>query len=59
MSDQDWESGRAQVGVFLNGQAIAGTDRQGHAIVDDSFMMLFNGYHEAADWTLPKLALSV
>lgn len=54
MSDGDWESGRSQIGAFLNGQAITGTDRQGQVVVDDSFLLLFNGHHEAVDWTLPK-----
>jgi glycogen operon protein len=54
MSDQDWESGRFSVGVFLNGQAIAGKDQRGQTIVDDSFLMLFNSHFEGTDWTIPK-----
>ena len=42
------------MGVFLNGQAINGKDQRGQAVVDDSFLVLFNGHHEETDWTLPK-----
>jgi glycogen operon protein len=54
MSDHDWQSGQQQVGVFLNGQAITGTGRQGQPVVDDSFLLLFNGHYEAVDWAIPE-----
>ncbi len=54
MSDEDWDSGASMVGVFLNGDALTETDRRGEPVTDDSFLLLFNAHHEAADWTLPK-----
>src|SRR5262249_16038012 len=29
-------------------------DRRGQQVTDDSLLLLFNGQHEALDWTLPK-----
>ena len=54
MSDQDWDSGMGSVGVFLNGDAITDRDRRGQPVSDESLLLLFNGNHEALDWTLPK-----
>jgi glycogen operon protein len=54
MSDQDWNSGAAAVGVFLNGEAITDRDRRGQRVTDDSFLLLFNGHHEPVKWTLPQ-----
>jgi len=53
MTGQDWDSGAAAVGVFLNGDAITDRDRRGQRISDDSFLLLFNGNDEPAEWTLP------
>jgi len=55
MTDQDWNSRHARsLGVFLNGKAIPGHDDRGRPIVDDSFLLLFNGHSRAVYWTLPK-----
>jgi isoamylase len=54
MSEDDWDSGMGSVGVFLNGEAITDRDRRGHHVTDDSLLLLFNGHHDASDWTLPK-----
>jgi isoamylase len=54
MSDEDWDSGIGSVGVFLNGGAITDRDRRGQRVTDGSMLLLFNGQHEALDWTLPK-----
>ncbi|HEY2704333.1 MAG TPA: glycogen debranching protein GlgX [Candidatus Dormibacteraeota bacterium] len=55
MSDEDWDAGFARsVGLFLNGDAIAGADRRGQRVTDDSFLLLFNAHDEAIDWTLPS-----
>ena len=54
MSDQDWNSGFAKsIGVYLNGDALGGVDDRGEPFKDDSFYLLFNGYHEALDFILP------
>ena len=54
MEDDDWQAGFAKsLGVFLNGEAIAGMDTRGERVVDDTFYLLFNGHHERLDFTLP------
>ncbi len=56
MNDHDWEHGYLNsVSVFLNGDGIRDPDARGVRIVDDSFFLLFNGYHEPIDFTLPDL----
>jgi len=55
MGDDDWDAGFARsIGLFLNGEAIAGRDRRGQRITDDSYLLLFNAHHEPIDWALPK-----
>ncbi|MCW2615433.1 MAG: glgX, partial [Frankiales bacterium] len=56
MTDDDWDSGFAKsVAVFLNGEGIREPDARGERITDDSFFLLFNGHHEAIDFTLPEI----
>jgi glycogen operon protein len=54
MTDEDWESGFAKsMTVFLNGEGILEPDVRGERIVDDSFLLLFNGHFETMTFTLP------
>ncbi|HEX6513792.1 MAG TPA: glycogen debranching enzyme, partial [Chloroflexota bacterium] len=54
MDDADWQAGFAKsLGVYLNGEALAGMDTRGERVVDDTFYLLFNGHHERLDFTLP------
>ena len=54
MRDEAWGADHARaVMVFLNGDAIAEPDLRGQEIVDDSFLVLFNGQPDAATFTLP------
>jgi glycogen operon protein len=54
MSDESWDAGFAKsMMVFLNGQAIPEPDVRGQAIVDDHFLVVFNGSDVAIDFTLP------
>lgn len=54
MTDEDWGSGFGRsVGVFLNGNGIRGRDTRGNRVVDDSFLLLFNGHDQALDFVLP------
>ncbi|MEU0601751.1 glycogen debranching protein GlgX [Streptomyces sp. NPDC006393] len=54
MTEEDWlRSDAHSVMVFLNGDAIAEPDRKGRRVVDDSFLLLLNGYWEAVDFRLP------
>ncbi|MGW1911849.1 glycogen debranching protein GlgX [Streptomyces sp. NPDC002076] len=54
MTGRDWQRDDAHsVGVFLNGDAIAERDAHGRRMVDDSFLLLVNGYWEPVDFRLP------
>ncbi|GAB3114587.1 glycogen debranching protein GlgX [Janibacter alkaliphilus] len=54
MQDGMWGEGSADsLMVYLNGQAIPEPDERGRRVVDDDFLMLFNGGSEAATFTLP------
>jgi isoamylase len=52
MTKRDWNEQRT-VGMFLNGQEIAAPGPRGERIVDDSFLLLFNAYHEDVTFMLP------
>jgi glycogen operon protein len=54
MTTPDWTRDDAHVvGVFLNGENFAETGERGEPITDDSFLLLFNAYHEDVDFVLP------
>jgi glycogen operon protein len=54
MAEEDWQVGTARsVMVFLNGEAIREPDLRGERIVDDSFLLIFNGQGEELRFTLP------
>ena len=52
MTKRDWQDSHV-VGMFFNGEEIAPPDEQGRPVVDDSFLLLFNGSLEALDFRLP------
>jgi len=54
MDEQSWANGLAKsVMVFLNGRAIPEPDTRGQAIVDDHFLVLFNGSDAQIPFALP------
>jgi isoamylase len=54
MTRRDWDRGDAlTLGVFLNGQEIPTRTPDGKPISDDSFLVLFNAFHEPIPFTLP------
>jgi glycogen operon protein len=56
MTDEDWDSGSAKsLTVFLNGDGIREPDARGEPVRDDSFFLLFNGFYEPLEFTLPVL----
>ena len=56
MTEDDWHAAFAKgLGVFLNGEGIAGSDPRGERIVDDDFYVVFNAHHEALEFTLPAV----
>ena len=52
MEDGDWENGAKAIGMYLNGDGIAGKDARGNTITDDHFLLYFNA-DGPAEVTLP------
>jgi isoamylase len=56
MSDDDWDTGYARsVAVHLDGEGIREPDRRGERVVDDSFLLLFNGAAEDIAFRVPEV----
>jgi len=53
MTDEDWDKGLLTLGIRLAGDAIEEMDELGNPIIDDSFLLLLNAYHEAVSFTIP------
>jgi len=53
MTQRDWDQQPRVLGVFLNGQEIADRTPQGEHIEDDSFLLVFNSWHEDVTFTIP------
>ena len=55
MTDAAWNEGHARsVMMFLNGDGMIAPDAQGRRIVGDSFLLVFNAWHEPIDFRIPK-----
>ena len=52
MDEDDWSGGSQVIGMYLNGDGIAGKDARGGAIHDDHFLFYFNA-DGPVDLTLP------
>ena len=52
MEQDDWTSGSQAIGMYLNGDGIAGKDSRGRTITDDHFLIYFNA-DGPAEVTLP------
>jgi glycogen operon protein len=54
MTRRDWQQADGhRLGVFLNGEAITDLTPTGEPVTDDSFLLLFNAFHEPVAFTLP------
>jgi isoamylase len=55
MTPKDWGTafGRS-ITVFLNGEAIPEPDARGFPVVDDSFVLCFNGHEDELDFVVPE-----
>ncbi|MFZ5872668.1 MAG: glycogen debranching protein GlgX [Actinomycetota bacterium] len=54
MQEEDWTTWYARaMTVFLNGSAITEPDPRGQRIVDDSFLVMFNGSDTPVEFTVP------
>ncbi len=55
MTEEEWTSPWLRsMGLLLNGQTLDTVDEMGQPLYDDSFMILFNSYHEGVEFTLPE-----
>jgi glycogen operon protein len=57
MSDQDWAGFVRCFGMRLAGDLIDEVDERGRRIEGATVLILFNGHHEALDFTLPNVGL--
>ncbi|TCO08831.1 glycogen debranching protein GlgX [Natronoflexus pectinivorans] len=54
MSDEHWNSSYAKsLAVFLSGYGVRAKSKTGEKVVDDSFYLMFNSYHEPLTFNLP------
>jgi len=54
MGDRTWKADATRsLMVRLNGDSIEEVDAQGERVVDDTFLLLLNAYHDAVTFTLP------
>ncbi|MFD5073835.1 glycogen debranching protein GlgX [Streptomyces sp. NPDC058371] len=57
MADGDWQRGDAHaLGVYLCGDEIGERGPEGERLSDDSFLVLFNAWHEPVEFRLPPSA---
>jgi glycogen operon protein len=53
MEGDDWHNGGNAIGMYLNGDGIAGKDARGGTITDDHFLLYFNA-GDPLEVTLPS-----
>ena len=54
MEEQNWNEDYAKsLGVFLNGMGLHSVGLKGEKIIDYSFYVIFNAYHDSLDFHLP------
>jgi isoamylase len=54
LGDEHWNAPwNRTLGLLLNGGTLGIKDELGHKVVDDSFLILVNAYHEGVEFTLP------
>ena len=58
MTQDDWDFafGKA-LQAYVNGSQIAEPDSRGQQVIDDSFLLMFNAFHEDIEFTLPSKTL--
>ena len=57
MTQRNWQAGDTHtLGVFLNGAEIPTVSAEGAPVRDDTFLILFNAFHEAVVFTLPAVS---
>ena len=55
MTEEHWNNDFAKsLAIYLNGRGLHSVGPRGESVVDDSFFLIFNAYHESLDFTLPS-----
>jgi glycogen operon protein len=55
MSDEDWQNPHTQsLAMFLAGNGLKETDREGRPLQDDHLLMMISASHEDLEFTLPR-----
>jgi glycogen operon protein len=55
MTDEEWNSGWIRsIAVVINGETLGTVDEMGRPLVDDTFLVLINSYHDAVGFMLPS-----
>lgn len=56
MSDPDWKDPDLRtIGILLSGDSITETDRSGRQILDDTFLILMNAFHQMIPFKMPAM----
>jgi glycogen operon protein len=56
MKQQEWNASFAKtVMLYIDGSKITERDFDGVEIIDDSFLIIFNGHYEGMEFKLPRL----
>ena len=54
MTQEQWTSGwMRSIALLFNGNTLEQMDDMGQPVVDDSFLILLNSYHDSVTYTLP------
>jgi glycogen operon protein len=54
MSEEEWNAGWIRsIAVLFNGETLGCVDEMGRPLIDDTFLILLNSYHEAVSYKLP------
>jgi glycogen operon protein len=55
MTDEDWQNAHTQsLAMFLAGNGLTETDRQGRPLHDDHLLLMLSASHEDLEFTLPE-----
>ncbi len=56
MTVDAWHAGHARtVMMYLNGNIVRAPDSRGRLVTDDSFLLVFNAWHEPIEFRIPKV----
>src|SRR5581483_8160850 len=56
MADAEWTQSFARsLAVYLAGDSLEETDRRGHPLRDDNFLLLLNAHHDTIEFLLPEI----